>query len=659
MTPPNTQNTARALELARNGLSRPGAPSALPGRLLVVDAERQLATLIEGDEAVASWPVSTARAGIGGEAGSYRTPPGWHRVSQRIGQDAGPGTVFVSREPTGETWRGEAREDDLILTRILTLDGLEHGVNRGPGCDSLSRYIYLHGTNQEDLLGRPVSHGCVRLSNSDITALFDRLGEGDYVYVAAPEARVFPDPIGRGRFHYAGLAGAGMSALAQFQVMIGGVASGSDRAFDRGERQDLRAQLERLGITVVKQDGSGLGPDCAALVVSTAVEETVPDFAAAMTNGVPIVHRSELLAHFVARKRSIAVTGTSGKSTVTAMVFAILKGAGRDPSVITGGDLPELQAQGLPGNAFAGRSDLLVVEADESDGTLIRYAPAIGVILNLQRDHKEIEDVAAMFATLRAKAREGLIVGDAANLDPFAGGALRFGLSERADMRGEDVALGPDSSRFRVGDVAFELPVPGAHNVVNALAAIATASVLGVPLAEMAAPLLAFRGIGRRFQTVGKAHGVEVIDDFAHNAEKIAAAIRTAKLRSSRVLAIYQPHGYGPTRFLRRDFVTTFARELGPEDRLWMLEVFYAGGTATRDFSAADIVAEIGARGAAAEFAPSREWLAQRIAHEARPGDLVLVMGARDPSLTALARAILAGVETRREPGAGKIELRG
>jgi UDP-N-acetylmuramate--alanine ligase len=207
------------------------------------------------------------------------------------------------------------------------------------------------------------------------------------------------------------------------------------------------------------------------------------------------------------------------------------------------------------------------------------------------------------------------------------------------------VALGPDLSRFRVGEVAFELPVPGAHNVVNALAAIATARFLGVPLADMAAPLRAFTGIGRRFQTVGKTHGVEIIDDFAHNAEKITAAIRTAKLRAKRVLAIYQPHGYGPTRFLRRDFVTTFARELGADDRLWMLEVFYAGGTATRDFSAADIVAEIGARGIAAEFAPSREWLVQRIAGEARAGDLVLVMGARDPSLTALARAILAGVE--------------
>ena len=612
----------------------------------MVDVERQVVTLIEAGEAVASWPVSTARAGIGGEAGSFRTPPGWHRIRERIGQDAVSGTVFLSREPTGETWSGEQRDDDLILTRILTLDGVEDGVNRGEGCDSLSRYIYLHGTNQEELLGRAVSHGCVRLSNSGIVALFERVREGDYVFVAAPEAPAFPDLGGKGRFHYAGLAGAGMSALAQYQVMTGGVASGSDRAFDRGERKELRAQIEGLGITVMPQDGSGLRSDCAALVVSTAVEETVPDFAAAKSARIPIVHRSELLAHFVARQRSIAITGTSGKSTVTAMVFAILKGAGRDPSVITGGDLPELQAQGLPGNAFAGRSELLVVEADESDGTLIRYAPAIGVILNLQRDHKEIEDVAAMFATLRARVREALVVGDAENLDPFAGGALRFGTSPRADLRGEDVALGPDSSRFRVGEVMFELPVPGAHNVVNALAAIATARVLDVPLEQMAAPLASFRGIGRRFQTVGKAHGVEVVDDFAHNADKIAAAIRTAKLRSRRVLAIYQPHGYGPTRFLRRDFVTTFARELGPDDGLWMLEVFYAGGTATRDFSAADIVAEIGARGIWAEFAPSREWLVARIARETRPGDLILVMGARDPSLTALARAILAGIES-------------
>ena len=137
MTAPSDQNSVRALELARQGLIRPGAPPALPGRLLVVDAERQIATLFESGEAVAAWPVSTARAGIGGEENSFRTPPGWHRIHARIGEAAAPGTVFVSREPTGETWRGEPGDDDLILTRILTLDGLEDGVNRGAGCDSL------------------------------------------------------------------------------------------------------------------------------------------------------------------------------------------------------------------------------------------------------------------------------------------------------------------------------------------------------------------------------------------------------------------------------------------------------------------------------------------------------------------------------------------
>jgi UDP-N-acetylmuramate--L-alanine ligase len=630
----------RALELVREGLTRKGAPAAIPERMLVVDAERQAATLIEGGRPVASWPVSTARRGIGGEEGSFRTPPGWHQVRKKIGEDAAQGAVFVSRQRTGERWCGEARNDDLILTRILTLDGLEDGVNRGPGRDSRSRYIYLHGTNHEDLLGRLASHGCVRLSNRDVTELFDRMEEGD--------------PKESGRFHYAGLAGSGMSALAQFQAMTGGKASGSDRAFDRGERASLRSALERLGIAVFPQDGSGVTSDCAALVVSTAVEDHVPDVARSRELGVPVVHRSELLAHFVATHRAIAITGTSGKSTVTAMIFEILRGVGLDPSVITGGDLPLLQAQGLPGNAFAGASDLLVVEADESDGTLVRYAPAIGVILNLQRDHRDTAEVAAMFATLRARTREALVVGDADNLDRFAGTALRFGFTEKADIRGEDIELDAATSYFRVEDVAFTLPIPGAHNVANALAAIATATLVGVTLDDMAGPLAAFKGIGRRFQSIGKARGVEVIDDFAHNAEKIAAAIRTARLRSKRVLAIYQPHGYGPTRFLRSDFVRTFASELRPHDCLWMLEIFYAGGTATRDLSAADIVAEIAAKGAHAEFASTRQWLVERIAEEAQEGDLVLVMGARDPSLTELARAILAAIERATVPAPAK-----
>lgn len=642
MERPTTAAAIRALDLLARARLRPHAPPPERGpRLLLVDAGRQRLVLFEGGVPVAECPVSTAAAGLGGADGSGRTPAGWHRIHRRIGAGAPRGAVFESRVATGEVWTGGGDPRDLILTRVLTLEGLERGVNRGPGRDSRARYIYLHGTNHEDALGAPGSHGCVRLAGADIEALFERVAVGDPVVVAEAPAPLPADPLGRGRFHYAGLAGSGMSALAQMQAMGGGRASGSDRGFDRGERAEARARLERLGIEVTPQDGSGVAGDCAALVVSTAVEDTVPDVAAARARGVPVIHRSELLAWFVRTHRTIAVAGTSGKSTVVAMVFEILRGAGRDPSVLTGGELLALRREGLWGNAWAGRAGLLVVEADESDGSLVRYAPSVAVILNLQRDHREEDEVAAMFATFRERADGAAVVGEAANLAFLTPGARVFGFGADAHVRGQAMALAPAGGRFEVEGVRFTLPAPGRHNVENALAAIAACREVGVGLADMVGPLAAFAGVARRFESVGTARGVEVVDDFAHNPAKLEAALATARLRGRRVLAVYQPHGYGPTRFLRADVVRAFAAALRPDDRLWLLEIFYAGGTATRDLSSADLAAEIAARGAPAEFAPSRSWLAGRIAAEARDGDVVLVMGARDPSLAGFARAIL------------------
>ncbi len=588
-TPPEAPSAERALALSRAALERPQAPfDRLPARWIVVDVDDQRLTLVEHGRPVASWPVSTSSAGVGGAAGSLRTPPGWHRVAARVGGEAAPGSVFESRVATGEVWGGEPRADDLILSRLLTLDGAEPGVNRGAGCDSLERFIYIHGTNHEDALGRAASHGCVRMANADVIALFERVREGDPVLIAGgAERETMPDPLAGRRFHYAGIGGSGMSALAQFQAMKGGAASGSDRSFDQGGRAAARAQLERLGIRIHPQDGSGLEDrhdPPAALVVSTAVEEQVPDFAAARARGIPVVHRSELLAHFVATQRTIAVAGTSGKSTVVAMIFEILRGAGRDPSVITGGDLVALQREGLWGNAWAGRSDLLVVEADESDGSLVRYRPSVAVVLNLQRDHREMDEVAAMFATFAERTRERVLVGE--TLSASFPNATVFGSGPGAGVRGAPIELDAEGSRFEVAGVRFRLPVPGRHNVENALAAIAACAAVEVPLAAMVAPLASFQGVGRRFQSLGRAGGVEVVDDFAHNPAKIEAAIATAHARGRRVLAVYQPHGYGPTRFLRPDFVRSFSAALAPGDRLWMLEIFYAGGTAQRDFSA-------------------------------------------------------------------------
>ena len=450
-----------------------------------------------------------------------------------------------------------------------------------------------------------------------------------------------------GRLHFAGLAGSGMSALAQVEAMGGRDVSGSDRAFDRGERAADRALLEMQRIVVAPQDGSGVRTMPAAVVASTAVESAVPDIAVARELGVPVVHRSELLAHHVASHRTIAVAGTSGKSTVVAMLFEILRGAGRDPSVITGGEIVALQRAGYWGNAWAGGGELLVVEADESDGSLVRYTPAIGILLNLQRDHHEIATVAEMFATFRAQVREVCVVSADPRLAPFARGAWAWTVGDEPApdgaarvLRTRDIDVTARGSRFRLDGVTFTLPAPGLHNVRNATAALVAALAAGVPLAECVAPLAAFAGVHRRFQTIAATHGVEVIDDFAHNPDKIRAALATARARGRRTLAVYQPHGFGPTRFLRHDLVNAFAESLRADDRLYMLDIFYAGGTAAKDIASANLVSDLVARGMHAAVPPTRDALVQTLGVEARDGDVILVMGARDPSLTDLARAV-------------------
>ncbi len=689
---------ARYRTLGLEALARPGCPfGSVPPRVLVVDVARQRVGLLVAGALIFEAPVSTALNGIGGEEGSYRTPPGWHRIHARIGLGAEPGTVFRGRVDTGERWGGEPREEDLILTRVLTLEGLEPGVNQGPGCDSRGRFIYLHGTNQEGQLGTPVSHGCVRLANAAVRELADLLQEGDPVLIAVGGAEA---GLGLGRLHFAGVAGSGMSALAQFCAQKGNPVSGSDRSFDRGERPEARAMLAACGIRILPQDGSAVAGDCAAVVCSTAVEDTVPDVAAARAGGVPVLHRSELLAHLVASHRTVAVTGTSGKSTTTAMVFELLRGAGRDPSVITGGDLRLLQAEGTWGNAhvggsasesasererakraigggsasesasererakraigggsasesaserehakraIGGGSDLLVIEADESDGSLVRYTPAVGVVLNLQRDHKELDVVEGFYRTFLGQCREGAVIGEAENLAAYRPGRTVVGFGPEADLRAEDLRTEPGRSHFTVDGIAFELPLPGRHNVEDALAALGACRLLGVPLADLVAPLAGFQGVGRRFQAVGETRGVRVVDDYAHNPAKVEAALRAAQGQAARVLAIFQPHGFGPLAFMREDLVQVLKATLRPEDRLWFLPVFYPGGTVHRVVESDDVVADLVAEGLAVRLC-DREALPAAVAGEAQAGDLVLLMGARDPSLPDLARDLLGAL---------------
>lgn len=442
------------------------------------------------------------------------------------------------------------------------------------------------------------------------------------------------------RLHFTGVCGTGMSALAQFEALHGREVSGSDRSADRGESRDAVERLSSVGVRLFPQDGSGAAAGT-RVVVSTAIESDNKDVARAKELGSPIVHRADFLAGLAGARRTVAVAGTSGKSTVTGMLFEVLREAGLDPSLISGANLPSVREWGLIGNAWVGKSDLLVIEADESDGTLTRYRPELGLLLNISKDHKELSELAALFRTFEERSRRFVVNGDARGLEEFRPGAATFGF-RAGDLRGSDLRVHSHGSTFKIAGVPFELAIPGEYNAENALAAAAAAKELGAPLEAAARALKGFRGVGRRFQIVGTARGAEVVDDFAHNPEKVRAVLGAAHLRAKRVLAVFQLHGFAPARFMKAEFLDAFAEAMGPEDRLWLPDIYYVGGTAAKDVSSKDYADALTSRGKKAWAISDRAAIADAIAQEAREGDLVLVMGARDPSLSDFAASILA-----------------
>jgi UDP-N-acetylmuramate-alanine ligase len=445
--------------------------------------------------------------------------------------------------------------------------------------------------------------------------------------------------------HFVGIGGTGMSALAQYRAMSGGRASGSDRGFDLAPEAADRAWADCLGIAIVPQDGSGVaGADL--VVTSTAVEESIADVHAARSRGIPVAHRSELLAAHVRARPTIAVTGSSGKSTAVAMVFEALRGAGLFPGVLTGGDLALLRSEGLRGNAWVGR-DWLVIEADESDKSLVHYEPEVGVVLNLHRDHYEASEVLAVFDEFRRRVKKTVVLGAEPELASLRDGrSLTFGDGPGADLAITDVVPTRSGSNFRLGGMPVVLGVPGLHNVRNAAAALAACRAAGADLPRAAAALARFRGVARRFEIVASRDGIEVVDDFAHNPAKVAAALATARERSRRVLAFFQPHGFAPMRFMRAELVAAFASGQRPQDRLYLPEIFYTGGTAVRDLSSRDLCLDVIALGGRAEFLGTRDAFPAIVRQSAGAGDCILIMGARDPSLGPFARTVAAAAMT-------------
>lgn len=450
-----------------------------------------------------------------------------------------------------------------------------------------------------------------------------------------------------------------MSALAQIAAMdrlkdgaAGRAVSGSDRDFDRGRNLGVKAALEKLGIKIYPQDGSAINEAAAELALSTAIEDDNPEVLGAKELGLKISHRSELLAAQVDRFETIAVAGTSGKSTAAAMLFSILEAGGLGPSIITGGALTALRERGLIGNAFRGAGKILIVEADESDGTIVRYHPKTGLLLNISKDHKDIAELNRIFGEFAGHCGRLLVNADDAPAAALLPGAGKFGFAA-GGWQVDGVRTGLFSSAFRLNGVEFSLPAPGLYNIENALAACAAAAVYGVKLETAAAGLGAFRGVERRFVLMGEKNGVAVIDDYAHNPAKISALLKALhQAPGRRIVAVYQPHGFTPTRHLKAELIESFASGLNPGDLLLMPEIYYAGGTANKDISSKDISGAVAARGHKASCYADRAEIPAAVAKLARPGDLVVVMGARDATLADFARQILEAL-----PGAAPSPL--
>ena len=421
---------------------------------------------------------------------------------------------------------------------------------------------------------------------------------------------------------FCGISGSGMSALAQILKLRGNEVYGSDRSFDQGKDQANKKALEEIGIVIKPQDGSAVADDLETLYVSTAVEDSIPDVKAALEKNVPIKKRSDLLAEiFHQYPYNIAVGGTSGKTTTTAMIGYILDTLGKKPCVINGGLLLNYTGRkGIP-NIIYNQGDICVIEADESDGSIEKYHPYVALINNITLDHKPVEELRKLFADFARRARGGVVV----NADCEACADIRspdknnltFSIEGRsADFSADRIRPLPDGTEYKFDGRTFRLKLA-------------------------AETLEGFLGTHRRLEVIGTRNGITVIDDFAHNPDKVLASMSALRSYPGRLLVMFQPHGFSPMRLMGRQIIESFAQTMTDEDILLMPEIYFAGGTVTRDISSNDLIKYAGELGKQALFFDNRRQAGSYLKNNARPGDRIVVMGARDNSLPTFCKEIL------------------
>ena len=393
-----------------------------------------------------------------------------------------------------------------------------------------------------------------------------------------------------------------MLPLAVILKGMGHAVSGSDRSHDQGRTPEKFQWIEAQGIKLFPQDGSGVTGGLAAVVISKAVEDTIPDIRVAKDKNVPILKRVDvLIENFNAAKMRIAVSGTSGKTTTTGMIAYLLKEAGLDPTVNNGGIFRNYTKENPYSTAFVGKGNVFVSEIDESDGAeaVCAFTPDIAVIHNITLDHQPMEELKTMFGGFLAKTKLAVLNADDPIVIDVARGAPAQAViystqGNLAHVMAENITHLSDGVE---ADILFDgkfdklrLKVPGAHNVSNAVAAITVGIALGIQPTQAVEILSRFEGIKRRMEVVGTRNDITVMDDFGHNPDKVAATLSTLREFNGRLLIFFQPHGYGFLKLVWEELANTFAGYLGQEDRLYFVEPLYLGGTVDKSFGVGPMV---------------------------------------------------------------------
>jgi UDP-N-acetylmuramate--alanine ligase len=450
------------------------------------------------------------------------------------------------------------------------------------------------------------------------------------------------------RIHFIGVGGSGMSGLAEVLLNMGYEVSGSDL-----KGTDVTDRLVSLGGRVFVGHAASNVELAQVVVYSSAVKPDNPELVAAREAGMPVIARADMLAELMRMKYGVAVGGSHGKTTTTSMVAAVLQRGGLDPTIVVGGRLRTINT-----NAKLGHGRFLVAEADESDGSFLRLAPAVTVITNIDREHldhyKDLDDIRQAFVYFANRVPfygVSVLCADDENVRAILSKVTKrhvlYGTRPEAEIRGTGLALSAQGSTFQVEAAGrrlgrIELAVPGRHNALNAMAAVAVGLELEIAFPHIAESLAAFHGVGRRFELRGEASGVRVFDDYGHHPTEIAATLAAARGLGGRVLVVFQPHRFSRTDSLRAEFGRCF----GDADRVWVMDVYAAGEAPIAGVTGETVVRSAHDQGAAhVAYAPSAAEALEAAVREARAGDVLLTLGAGDVSrlgdqlLAALGRA--------------------